>query len=81
MGYTGSMIIQQQENPSLMVYEIHIEGHLDEMWADWFDGLTIEPLAQGVTLLSGPVVDQAALFGILKKLHNLGLVLLSVTRQ
>ncbi len=66
--------------PATVWYEIRIEGHLDSAWADWFDELTIAPDANGETMLSGPVADQAALFGLLKKLHNLGLVLVSVRR-
>jgi hypothetical protein len=49
-------------------------------WADWFDGLTITPLPNGTTAISGPVVDQAALHGVLRKVRDLGVPLLSVTR-
>ena len=59
-------------------YEIRIKGHLEERWAGWFKGLTITLLADGATLLSGPVVDQAALHGFLKKVRDLGMPLLSV---
>jgi hypothetical protein len=59
-------------------YEIRLKGHLDDRWADWFDGLTITREAGGETLLSGPVVDQAALHGLLRKVRDLGLPLLSV---
>jgi hypothetical protein len=59
-------------------YEIHLKGKLDERWAEWFDGLTITLEENGNTLLSGPLADQAALHGILKKVRDLGLTLLSV---
>jgi hypothetical protein len=60
-------------------YEIHIEGHLDGQWADWFDGMSIT-LEEGTTLLSGPVPDQAALHGLLRKIRDLGMPLVSVNR-
>jgi hypothetical protein len=59
-------------------YEIHLRGHLDDKWADWFDGLTITRADNGETILRGPVVDQAALHGLLRKVRDLGLPLLSV---
>jgi hypothetical protein len=59
-------------------YRIRIGGHLAPQWADWFAGLTITPEEDGSTLLSGPVIDQAALHGILKKVRDLGMPLLSV---
>ncbi len=62
------------------IYEIRIKGHLGQEWADWFEGLTITLEDGGDTLLTGPVADQAALFGLLKKVRNLGMVLLSVNR-
>jgi hypothetical protein len=58
--------------------EIRIKGHLDKRWTDWFDGLTISREANGDTLLTGPVVDQAALHGLLRKVRDLGLPLVSV---
>ncbi len=61
-----------------VLYEIRIRGHLDMRWADWFEGLTITLEENGNTLLSGPLADQAALHGILKKVRNLGLTLVSV---
>ena len=61
-------------------YEIRIEGHLNEGWADWFEGLTITQEENGNTLLSGPVVDQAALYGLLRKVRDVGLPLISVNR-
>ena len=59
-------------------YQIKIKGHLDQHWSDWFDGLTISHEADGLTILSGPVVDQAALLGLLAKVHNLNLTLIWV---
>lgn len=59
-------------------YEIRLKGHLDDRWVDWFDGLTITLEEDENTLLSGPVVDQAALHGLLKKVRDLGLPLDSV---
>jgi hypothetical protein len=59
-------------------YEIRIKGHLDKKWADRFEGLAITLEEDGNTLLSGPVVDQAALHGLLKKVRDLGMPLLSV---
>ncbi len=61
-------------------YQIRLQGRLDPQWAAWFDGLTIIVTAHGDTLLTGPVVDQAALHGLLKKVRDLGLPLLSVNR-
>lgn len=61
-----------------MVYQIRIRGHLSPQWTDWFEGLTITLEEDGDTLLTGPVVDQAALHGWLKKVRDLGMPLLSV---
>jgi hypothetical protein len=61
-----------------MVYQIRMEGHLDAQWTDWFSGLSITLEENGDTLLTGPVADQAALFGLLKKIRDLGLPLISV---
>ena len=60
------------------IYEIRIKGHLDDKWADRFEGLTITLEDNGDTLLTGPVIDQAALHGLLKKVRDLGMPLLSV---
>ncbi|MCP4418071.1 MAG: hypothetical protein GY805_15720 [Chloroflexi bacterium] len=62
-------------------YHIKIKGHLDTRWQDWFDGLAITLTDDGDTILSGAVVDQAALHGMLKKISNLGLILISVNPQ
>jgi len=59
-------------------YRIKIKGQLDPRWQDWFDGLTITPTDSGNTLLSGVIVDQAALHGVFKKIRNLGLTIVSV---
>ena len=63
-----------------MVYQIRIKGHLDYRWTGWFEGLTITLEEDGDTLLTGPVVDQAALHGWLKKVRDLGMPLLSANR-
>jgi hypothetical protein len=60
------------------LYEIRLKGHLNNRWADWFEGLTITLDDNGETLLTGPVVDQAALHGLLKRVRDLGMPLLSV---
>ena len=62
------------------VYEIVIEGHLSGPWSDWFDGLTIYLEPNGETRLTGSLCDQAALYGVLSKIHDLNLVLVSVLR-
>lgn len=61
-------------------YEICLKGHLDERWASWFDGLTLIHATDGTTVIRGRVVDQAALHGLLLKVRDLGLPLVSVTR-
>jgi len=61
-----------------MIYQIRIKGHLGRHWTDWFEGLTITLEDNGETLLTGSVVDQAALHGLLKKVRDLGMPLLSV---
>ena len=61
-----------------LVYQIRIKGHLGREWADWFGGLTVTLEANGETLLTGPVVDQAALYSVLRKVRDLGMPLVSV---
>jgi hypothetical protein len=61
-------------------YEIRLEGHLDPRWAAWFDGLTLTHETDGTTVLHGPVIDQAALHGLLQKVRDLGLPLVSVAQ-
>ena len=61
-----------------VVYQIRLKGHLGSQWIDWFEGLTITLEENGDTLLTGPVIDQAALHGLLKKVRDLGLPLVSV---
>jgi hypothetical protein len=61
-----------------MVYQIRIKGHLGPQWTDWFGGLAVAVEEDGETLLTGPIVDQAALYGLLKKVRDLGMPLVSV---
>jgi len=63
-----------------MIYQIRIKGHLDRKRADWFSGLSITSQASGETLLTGPVLDQAALHGLLRKVRDGGMQLVSVMR-
>jgi hypothetical protein len=65
------------DQPTL--YEIRIKGQLDHQWTDWFGGLAITLQPNGDTLLRGPIVDQAALHGVLRKVRDLGMPLLSIT--
>jgi hypothetical protein len=62
------------------IYEIRVKGNLDEQWSDWFNGLTIIPQGADETVLTGEVLDQAALHGVLAKIRDLGLPLLLVKR-
>lgn len=61
-------------------YEIRLTGHLDARWDTWFDGFTVSYEADGTTVISGPIVDQAALHGVLQRVRDLGLPLVSVTQ-
>jgi hypothetical protein len=60
-------------------YEIRLSGHLDAHWSAWFDGLVVTHESDGTTVISGPIVDQAALHGLLQRVRDLGLPLVSVT--
>ncbi len=62
------------------VYEIRVEGHLTDRWSDWFEGLAIRQELNGETTLAGVISDQAALFGVLTKIHALNLILISLIR-
>jgi hypothetical protein len=62
-----------------VIYQIRLKGHLGSQWAEWFEGLAITLEEDGDTLLTGPVIDQAALHGLLKIVRDLGLPLLSVS--
>ena len=63
-----------------VIFQIRIKGHLSRAWTDWFEGLTITLEENGDTLLTGPVVDQASLHGLLKKVRDLGMPLVSVSQ-
>ena len=69
----------KRDSGGTTVYQIRLEGHLGPQWADWFEGLIITG-DDGDTLLTGPVVDQAALHGLLRKVRDLGLALVSIHR-
>src|SRR5450759_2609644 len=69
-----------REKAQPMVYQIRIKGHLGRQWTNWFGGLTITLEDNGETLLTGPVVDQAALHGLLRKVRDAGMPLISVNR-
>jgi hypothetical protein len=60
-------------------YEIRLTGHLDQRWAAWFDGLTVGRESDGTTVISGPIADQAALHGLLQRVRDIGLPIVSVT--
>jgi hypothetical protein len=63
-----------------MAFQIRIKGHLRDDWTDWFGGMTITQEENGDTLLTGPVPDQAALFGLLRRVRDLGMQLISINR-
>jgi hypothetical protein len=62
-------------------YEIRIKGQLDPSWSEWFEGMRIEPLPDGETLLSGPLIDQAALHGLLNRIRDMNLTLICVEKK
>jgi hypothetical protein len=68
----------ERDPDQLKIFQIRIQGHLSQQWTDWFEGLIITLEEDGNTLLNGPVVDQSALHGILKRIRDLGVPLLSV---
>ena len=70
----------ENEHVQHEVYQIVVKGHLDSEWSEWFDGLTITLVDTGETILTGPIVDQTALHGVLIKIRDLALPLLSLTR-
>ena len=74
----SSKSISKFDSDQSNIYQIRVKGHLDRQWSDWFDGLTVAPHEDGTTLITGPVVDDAALHGLLKKVRDSGLRLLSV---
>jgi hypothetical protein len=73
--------MSNKQDEEAMIYQIRIEGQLGEQWTDWFEGLTITQEAGGTTVLTGPVLDQSALHGLLKKVRDLGAPLVSVNRM
>lgn len=73
-------LVSKDDQYEPQIYEIRLKGRLDEGWVEWFEGLTITLEGDGNTLLSGPVADQAALHGLLKKVRDLGMPLVSVNR-
>ena len=72
--------MSNKQNEKAMIYQIRIEGQLDQQWTDWFEGLTITQEEGGTALLTGHIVDQSALHGLLKKVRDLGMPLVSVNR-
>jgi len=73
-------INSNSEKAQPMIYQIRIKGHLDRKWVDWFCGLSITSLENGETLLTGPVLDQAALHGLIRKVRDVSLPLVAVIR-
>ncbi len=74
------MKMGEQSQYDQVHYRIRVRGRLDPSWSEWFDGLTITYETSGDTLLAGPVTDQAALYGLISRMRDLGLVLLTVVR-
>ncbi len=77
----GQPIQSHKTSSGEAFYEIRVRGYLNNSWSDWMEGLLVEPAENGETRLSGPVRDQAALFGILNRLASLNVTLLSVIRR
>lgn len=82
-GHNGYKAMSNEPEPKTRpghptIYQIRMEGRLGREWTDWFEGLTITQTEDGQTLLTGPVADQAALYGLLKKVRDLGMPLVSV---
>ena len=73
-------MVDDQPIGAAIPYEIRIEGHLSETWSDWIEGLTFQHECDGTTILSGEIIDQAALHGVLKIIRDLGMPLVSVNR-
>ena len=70
----------KSNSDQVYIYQIRVKGHLDPQWSDWFEGMTIAPDEVGDTLITGPVIDDAALHGLLKKVRDSGLRLISVNQ-
>ena len=75
----SNKLIPKSDPGQPVIYDIRIKGHLGRQWTDWFGEMTFTLEDNGDTLMTGPVVDQAALHGLLKKVRDLGMPLISVT--
>ena len=82
-GYPTNYDAQQHLSGSseARLFEIHVRGHLDSTWSEWLEGLEVKLLENGEMILFGPIVDQAALMGVLNKLGRLNLTLISVNEK